>query len=361
MPQPPRPARIARLLLLLLLLPLPVAAEPALVADAFGLARVDDRARAGWAGWRGTAGPGGRAVAPGPVAQLSLVLGEKSLTAGRARAQAAALALDGAGNMVADGTTVTLTLPGGPVPQRSRAGIAARVFAAGTRAGRAFAGAAAGGVQSLRADYVVIPDLAGAQVALAPDPGGAEVESLHEFVTPPLQDPQGNALADGTGLMLLLRGQGGAVSQLAGVVVGGRARFSLLARDLGGAADLAGQAQVVLGPHSGAPQPYGVAPLRGLGAPAITAGRGTGAEAGIYHVTAGPFLTAAGWLLTDGAPLHAELDLDDGRRLTASGWLRDGMARFDWIVPPGVQPLRLTLDSPLGRQITPLQGTRDAR
>lgn len=355
MPRTPRLLRGLALILPFLLLAAtaalaltsPAAAQSApagLVADAWGYAPDSDAARAGWAGHRGDAGAG-QMVAPGAPAAILFHLGAKSLIAGRDIGMAAALVTDRAGNLVAAGTEVRFALADQRLDARTDAGIAATRFQPQPRAGHYTAGAAVAGLQSGPADFEVTPDIASVRLSPLTQDRPGTVEELLDLQGPALTDRFGNALSDGTGLQLWLRGQAGAVALVPAQVVAGAVRARLLARDLGAGADLSGQALLVLGGAGQASGRYDVAPLRPLGPPLLRA------HAGPWGLTVeiGPLTTDAGHALPDGAPLTLTATTARGATLTATAWTVEGRARADFAADAADLPLRLQIAGPLGR------------
>jgi hypothetical protein len=328
-------------LMLLLCLPAPAAA---FVTDAFGVHEAADASRAAWSGLSEEIADGAvqpRWVAPGPGRTVLFLLGAKSLTAGGAAGQAAALVLDGQGNLVADGTAVSLTLGPAVAGVTTRRGIAASPLRPGRVAGQFHAGAAIAGQQGGRVEYVVQPDLASVPPVIAPPPE-ALAEDFGLIATTPLYDRFGNAVADGTGLRLTLAHPDGAATLLDAVAVGGVAQGRLLARDVPPDA----MVTATLGPRTSAPVAFAVTALAPLGDLAMATEDLPDIAA--TRLVVGPFLTTAGHALNDGAPVSLTVALADGRILQESGWVLDG--RLDAVLLVGETgfPLQVTVRSALG-------------
>lgn len=318
------------------------------ISDAWGLADPTDTTRAGWAGFRNTSDGQSEIVAPSDASDVLFFVGQKSVVAGSGQGQAAALILDRLGNLVIDGTPAKITLGPEIKPTFSENGIAAVKFTAGTQAGHYHAGATVGRAQSLRAEYEVIPDLLSIKPSLLPDSQSGQVEAFHDFATQSLVDQFDNIVVGGTGTMTVLQADDGSTTILPGQTTGGVANGRLLARDLGQERGLSGQLFAIIGVHASNPVPYRILPLQAA-APLRVRSEWL-EDLALLRMTIGPFLTDAGHLLNDGAPVQAELLLSDGRNLWQDAWLMDGNVVIDWLAPKGTKAQSLTVISPLGNQ-----------
>ncbi len=327
---------------LIILAASPALADPQLVTDAFGVAATDDIARAGWSGYRETLSGVGEIIAPEDGASVQFYLGEKSLVAGVGRGLAMALVMDAKGNLVADGTGATFTLDSVIYPAITHNGIAAATFGPFQAAGQFHAGAAIAGQQSARAEYVVTADLASVKPVLAETAGPMLPEDFHEFATSPLADRFGNAVSDGSGLTVELRGDDGRTTILPAITVGGVARAILLARDLGPK----GTVRATLAANESVGQPFRIASLLPAADLAVTAMALPDIAA--TSLKLGPFLTDAGHLLNDGALITVAITTVSGATQVQSGWVLDGSASFLLLLDRPDFPLSLTISSPLG-------------
>jgi hypothetical protein len=343
---------LRRLFLITLFLWTDAAQAEGLISDAWGLSGGGDPMRSQWAGWQQSEGPAGVATAPGAGTEVLFFLGAKSLVAGDGIAMAAAIVLDGQGNLVTDGTGVTMTLDRAVTQVTTTNGIAALTFTAGTKAGQYHAGAAIAGVQSGRAEYVVTPDMARITPRLLADDRLGQTEDFHDLVTAPMADPYGNTIIDGAGLMFVMQGDAGATTLLPAIAAGGVAKGRVLARDLGAGGDLSGQMRVTLADQTAPALPYQIRALRAEGRLPMRSEQLFDLQ--IVHVTLGPFLTDAGHALNDGAPVSALARLADGRELAQNGWLLDGIVTLDWLATPADLPMVLTVTTPLGTEVMTL-------
>lgn len=290
------------------------------VSDAFGLVPAagspDDR-RSRWSGWVGDDRTGSLRQ-PGEPDTVLFVLGPKSLVAGKDRGHAAAIVLDDAGNLVDDETTVTLTIDGKPVYAATRAGIADHLFLPAPRAGEILAGATVGGQQSSREMVRVVPDTGSLVPLLGTLPESVLAEAFFEIPTGRMTDRFGNLADDGVAVSILLDHGAVGHSLATATVIDGDAAVRFLSRDIGG------QTRVVawLGANASQPGTLGVELAEPLATPELI-----GEELpsiGSVRLTVGPFLTAYGYTLTDGANVTLHARSRSGRLEEAAGWVRDG-------------------------------------
>lgn len=315
------------------------------VTDAFGIRSDAPSPRDGWSGWVERLDNGnlsGASVAAGPGQEVLFYLGEKSLTAGGRAGQAAALILDALGNLVADGTEVTLTTADQSQSRRTLRGIASRRFDPGPQAGQFHAGAAIDGWQSGRVEYQVQPDLASLATAWRDDPAPVLAEDMHILETKTVVDRYGNRALDGVGGEALLRHDGGAVTLVPMVTIGGVAQGQLLARDVPSRADVTlsiGQ-RVLAERELAVARPAALAPLK----MAVELDADTGASL----LTVGPFLTDAGYALNDGSPVTLRVTPRGGAAQRHEAWVFGGMARVVVLAGAADYPLDIEVSSVLG-------------
>lgn len=301
--------------------------------------------RAVWAGHRIrlTNGRPPADAAPLPAGQPETVLffaGPKSITAGKDKGHAVAIALDPHGNLARSDVPMRFALgTAGTAEAPLLRGIADHLFTAGTEAGMQHAGATIGGAQSARAEYRVTAALESIRPALETPGEAFEPEAVHVLQSLPLLDRYGNLADDGTALQLLLTHEGGRHTLLPAEVVAGRAGARLLTRDAAGPVQMrawladAGSAPVpgrLMAHEAGAPAPITAASLPSIGA---------------LEVKAGPFVTRAGHVLNDGVPATLTLAGPEGT-VSAEAWLRDG--RVSGVLAGRGYPAALTITTPLG-------------
>ncbi len=149
--------RCSDLCLLTALVLAPPAFGQGLVSDAFGLfdPETDTVGRAEWSGQQGAS----TLIAPQDADQILIYAGPKSLVAGVDSGQVCAILIDRHGNMVVDGTPVSLTIDGKTVDVKSHAGLATLVFKPAPVAAEVLLGAASGTLQSARAVLGVVADV----------------------------------------------------------------------------------------------------------------------------------------------------------------------------------------------------------
>ena len=323
-----------KFLLFLLTLAVPATAEP-LVPDAFGLAPPGD-VRAAWAGVRGTA-----RVSPGEVDRVLIVVGPKSLVAGKDRVHAVAIVLDADGNAVADETRATLRIGEARVATGTRAGLADHLYQPDPDARALLFGAASGRRQSTRAMVRVTADMGSVQPALAPVPKTIPHEAFFDVATGPLADRFGNAAEDGTAVSVRLGHGRDGYSFATATVTGGTASARFLSRDIAGPFAVAASLGASAATADGA-----VAPRAAAGPPDATVEPLP--SIGAIRVAVGPFLTTDGFALGDGAEVSVEAVTTDGSRYVQSGWTRDGSVSVMLPVASPDALAGLAVRSPLG-------------
>jgi hypothetical protein len=335
-----------------LLTPALGAAAQTPVTDAFGITASLAGDRAAWAGMREVMSPDGAVeemVPSGPAWDVLLFLGAKSIVAGGDPAHAVALILDRQGNLVADGTEVTLEAEHGSGTALTRRGIATRNVQPGLRAGLFHAGASTvsdlGLRQSPRAEYRVTADLAAIRPQLEPQTNPALPESFSAISTALLTDSYGNSAEDGTALTLVLAHRDGAFTLVPGISVAGRVEARILTRDLPG--DAVGRA-TLLGAGSDAE-------MVRLSVPAAAAAPRAEADVlpdvSAIRLRIGPFATSGGYLLNDGSRVTAGLYTATGETVVIDGWLLDGMLEVTVPLPASALPIRAEVTSALGTAV----------
>lgn len=284
--------------------------------DGFGIvptAALSDE-RAAWAGLQD--GDGTAVVPSGAPASVLLFIGPKALVAGKDEGHAVALAFDPHGNLVQDEKVKFSLETNGTLASNVADGIADVVFTPPPYSGTFAGGASVGKMQSARALYRVTADLEG----VVPDFEGAlsiRAEMFASLSSSALADQYGNAVEDGVGTSVLLAHETGETSFLFAPVREARAEALVLGRGLetGGSVKLhlataiaSGvfnyQAAEAMTPPS--LEVWDVAAISALG------------------LRLGPVSTAAGHLLTDGAPVEITLTGEEGSVVRALGWLQDG-------------------------------------
>lgn len=324
-------------LALALLLAAPAAAEP-LVSDAFGL--YDPTTAKDRAAWSGLTSVG--VIGPGAPDRIAIFAGPKSLVAGKDPGHVVAILLDRAGNLVADGTAATLTIAGTRHSVTTDQGIAHIVVPPATRAGDLFVGAEAGDRQSPRAMLSIVADLRSVRPQVAsplPTPLG---ETLFEITSAPLADRFGNPAPDGTGATVLLTHADGRHSLAFGQSLGDRLLAHLIARDIPGAA----QATLTIGSHSSAVVPLTITAPKPAGRPALMLEPLPAIAA--LRMTLGPFLTADGYALIDGAEVSLTVRNADGTSYTDSAYTQDGSISLLLPLDDPSQVTSFHAHSPLG-------------
>lgn len=313
-----------------------------LVSDAFGLYDPATSApeRRDWAGW--TEGSAGTDIVPQEPDQLVIFAGPKSLVAGKDAGHVVAIVVDRFGNLVADGTPAFVTVSGAPTATEIKGGIADLLVQPRTRAEELFVGVTAGQRQSPQAMLGVVADIASIRPGLAGPLPDVTSDTAFEVRSAPLADQYGNPVPQGTGASVLLRHADGSYSLGQGLALRDSALIRFIARDI------PGQAQVVmtLGANSSGPVPLAIRTPAPAGLPALELERLPVIDA--LRLTLGPFLTADGYALADGARVTVTADLAGGAQITDAAWVQDG--EISLLLPIG-DPLavtRLAVLSPLG-------------
>ena len=318
------------------------------VCDAFGIRAAGPSPRENWAGWEEKLASRtitGSVVPAGVGLDVLIYLGAKSLTAGGKTGQVAALVLDEYGNLVFDGTAVTLTTNNQAVIRPTQNGIAARRFSPGTVSGQYHAGAAITGRQSTREEYEVQPDLSSMTAMWRDDPVPIRAEDMHLLETLPLVDRFGNRTLDGVGGEAILIHEvvgSPAVSLVPLVTVGGIAQGQLLVRDM----PYRAEAHLVVNQQTLAKRAVIVARPAALGPLGVTAV--LDASTAETQLTVGPFLTAAGYTLNDGSPVTLIVTPEGREPLRLDAWVFEGTATVLVLADSADYPLDVEVTSALG-------------
>lgn len=318
------------------------------ITDAFGIytASVDQAPRSTWAGYSETltdAVVQGRTTDPGPTQDVLFYLGPKNLIAGGQAGEAMALVLDAAGSLVGDGAEVTMTTGRHSAIVPTRAGIAALFYRPGTIAGQFHAGAAAGAHQSQRAEYQVVPDIAGITPTWpeAPIPI-ALFEDYTDLKTAPLFDQFGNEILDGAGGLIQVDHGLGQVTLLPFVSTQGIGQARMLTRDIPGDGQISLNFERRTSPllRFDMDDPKASNPLQ---IHAIT-----DVETASTKLRLGPFLTTEGHALNDGSKVQVSVTTRGGTVVQQFGWILDGLITVTLLVDETAFPLRIEISSPLG-------------
>lgn len=334
--------------LALALLSAPALADP-LVSDAFGLfdPATTRPERLDWAGWTSRAG----LVPPQAPDSVIIFAGPKSLVAGKDHGHVVGIAIDRHGNLVADGSPARVTVAGKVTTTRTRGGIADLLVPPQTRADTLFVGVEVGQRQSPKAMLGITADIASLRPVLDGPlpPAGPDTELV--LTSTPLADRFGNPAPDGTGLTAILTHADGSHSLAHGLVLQNRATARLITRDIPGRA----MATLTLGQQHSAPLPLLVDQPRATARPKVDLTALPDIDA--IRLRLGPFLTADGYALSDGAQVSVMADLRQGETYTETAWVIDGAVELLLPFGTATDVQRITVSSPLG----PLDLTEDWR
>lgn len=312
------------------------------ISDAFGLVPHEKYSdtREGWAGrveiLSGTHVRPDWIHAARAANNVLLFVGPKSAKAGKDKVHSVALALDGKGNLVANGLTARFQ-SGASAMQiaKTSGGVADMLFRPPVQARMYRAGVTIGGMQSPKADYRVVPDLDSVDLALDDTRRALHQETLDRLDSDPIADRYGNPIEAGIKVGLLLSHADGAVSRLDGVTTGNRASLPVLVRGL--ASDFS--ARLSLGPALSSSVRFDLRKVTLQSAPPVV--WSDLPEIGGIRVRAGPFATNAGHLLNDGSPVSLSLQFSDGSTKAAQGWIKDGMFEAIFAAGPDLLPADL--------------------
>lgn len=295
--------------------------------DAFGLAPSAQmtRDRVLWSGAKIVDGAD-QFVSPGATQEVVIFLGHKSIIAGRKEGQVALIAMDRNGNMVADGTEAQFTfdkIEDQTAPTKH--GIAAVFFKAQEKADMHFAGGTVEGIQSQRASFRIVAETDSLRSTLLIPPGELRPERLIHIKSTPLRDQFFNTAPVGLGAAMVIDHDDGSVSFLSADVIDGRGYATLLSRDI----DDRGIVRMLAGSSVSAPLELELTPFRQVEETMIRIW--SEPHTGALAMQIGPFMTDAGYLLTDGAPISVRVKSGSGRHLETEGWLSDGF--FEAVLP----------------------------
>lgn len=331
-----------------LLLIFALAAAPAdagtYTADAFGLVpgAGETDVRDAWSGLRSD-DDATSTVPPGSPERILIVVGPKSIVAGKDEGHAVALVVDRLGNPVADGTPVRFVIGTEIVDVLTRDGIADHLFQAPPLAQEIIVGASTADRQSTRAMVRVVPDIGSIRPELARTDVAVPHEAFFEVETSDLRDRYGNAAEDGTAVTVTLRHANGSHSQATAAASKGAASARFLSRDIAGATSV----DAALGRNRSPAGALSIASPRPLGLPEAILTPLPDIDAMRFAI--GPFMTDGGHALPDGAPVVIEVAGSDGRTHSVSTWMRDGYASAMLPVPDVTRIETLSVTSPLGR------------
>lgn len=300
-------------LFILLWLPFAAASE-GYVADAFGLSlQGPAQDRGGWSGLRAS-----QNVQPQDPDQVLILLGPKSLVAGKDRAHATALVFDRHGNLVADGTPVTITVEGRATETVTRDGIADHLFKPTPKAREIMAGVTVGTRQSARAMIRVVADIGSIAPSAPIGPTDIAGESFFDLKTGPLMDRFGNRAEDGTALTFGLTAKDLSTSLATAIALDGKGEARMLSRDIAGTFEV----KATLASQTSPLSELTLDKPRSLSLPAVVIQPKP--TIGSLQLSIGPFLTHEGHFLPDGAPILVKARMRDGGRIEETLWLRDG-------------------------------------
>jgi hypothetical protein len=322
-------------------------AEP-MVTDAFGIytPSPDQAARNTWAGYSEIITDQAMQVKttkPTATQDVLFYLGPKSLIAGGHAGEAMTLVLDTYGNLVADGAEVTITTGHHSAIVSTKAGVAALFYKPGTIAGQFHAGAGVGSQQSERAEYQVVPDLAGINPTWPDTPAPmALFEDYTDLKTAPLADEFGNGILDGAGGVIHVDHSDGQVTLLPFVSAQGIGQARMLTRDIPGDGQLSlnfeRRTSPILQFDMDDPKASGILQIHAI----------TDAETASTKLRLGPFLTTEGHALNDGSQVKVKLTTSDGKVLHQSGWILNGLVTVTFLMDGKSFPLDVEVTSPLG-------------
>lgn len=322
----------------------PLLASPAgaqdYIADAFGLvpaeAAQDERAR--WSGLRDN----GTLVSPGQPDRVLIFAGPKSLVAGKDAGHLVAIALDTAGNLVADGTPAQITVAGRHHDVITQSGLASLLLTPPPVAADLLVGATVGPRQSPKAMVSVVADLGSISPTIAAGPNNIPAETPFEIISTPLADRYGNPVPEGTGATVLARHPDGSHSIGFGQSLGERITARFIARDISGPAllsiSLAGKTSPTDMLTVVNPTPAGTPELQLELLPSISA----------MQLNLGPFVTTDGFSLNDGAEVTVTAITVNGAKEVQSIWIQDGLISVTLPIPSAREIAELLVHSPLG-------------
>ena len=333
--------------LFLLVLPAPVIAQAqSYISDAFGLApqeSVENTPRALWSGVRENFTPQGYMtqsnIPPLPPDALFLLIGSKSVVAGKGKVHTVALGFDRLGNLIADGQDGIFDLGGTKVVHKTRHGLVDHYFTPEPQVGLFYVGAQVGGSQSARAEYRVTPNFKDIALMIAPLPDMLTGES---FVTTKAQtgiDAFGNATGNGALVQFIIHHADGSVSLSQNITVADSADGHFITRDMAASGTISAHLLSAQSP----PLPFNIKPMQAPSKPRIIAQRL--ASIGAIEMRIGPFTTDAGYVLNDGAQISGQFISQKGNVQNFQGWLQNGMLNVTLAASDNDLPATIKLQS----------------
>lgn len=293
------------------------AAAEGWATDAFGLfdPSLANEERRAWSGHR----LGEPSTTPGPVEEVLLFVGPKSLVAGEDDGHAVSILLDRDGNLAANDTQVEMRVDEDRVTVETSRGIADHLFQPEPVSGTLALGATAGAIQSARATARVVANIGTVAPRLGSVNENIRYEAFFELSADGMNDAYGNVLDDGTYARFVLSHLDGTHSLMSATTQNGTATARFLARDIGTEAEAEARIGAALTDRG----QINIQPLLAAGnlravATSVPSIRST-------RIEIGPFGTDAGYALPDGADVTAALTGKDGTLHTVSGWVQDGV------------------------------------
>ncbi len=335
--------RCFNLILLLWSLSLPATAQ--WMGDAFGLFDpTQEPERAGWAGLQ-TWDDLDVTIGPGPVTDLALFMGEKSMTANQDQAMAMTIGLDARGNLMADGQTAQFSFSSDQsiLEAQSEAGIAHVLLDATTEAGLYEVGVELGGIQSERQVYRQNADVGTTDLAWSSrqlQTASATLRSNLE--TAPMEDANGNRLRAGFGVQFHIVGADGTHALIPATVLKGSASALLPTAYLDGPQT----AEVVMGAESGGVLTMDIDAIEARGRPILR--NSYDAELGLLYLTWGPVATSTGALLPDGTSVEMAIEMAQGEMRLVESWIQAGTSHVSLLISRTDLPAEVTVTSLVG-------------
>ena len=325
-----------RIVFLILLTSASAGAET--VSDAFGIlpANALSEERAAWAGSRD--GRETDLIDADEASAILLFIGPKSLVAGKDDGHAVVLAFDQHGNL-ARKSDVEFRLSDITRSAPLADGLADVLFMPEPTAGTFTGGARIGDLQSARALYRVVADIASVQPSLI-ETDTLVSENYSVLSTENLIDQYGNPVEDGVGARLLLKHADGTTSQLSPTIREARAEATFLVRDISSG----GALEASLGINSEvSPLDYEQIWLEEPIGMRLWLDKSLNATA--FRI--GPIGTSEGHLLNDGVPVTLTISTE-GASLHETGWVQDGYYASTTPLPPTFEQAKLKLSTPFG-------------
>ena len=312
-------------------------------SDAFGLFDpATEPERQAWAGLQGERYIQG----PEPPTSLQILMGEKSLIAGRGRSMALALGLDTHGNLMANGliTEFQLSSEDRTFQTESDNGLAYIIIPNTTLAGLFWASALIKNnspLQSERQLYRITADMR----QVVPRIEGSRIGDVRaDLVSPPLRDVHDNLIDDGQGFLFQLK-RHGKTDLIPALSVSALVQAQIPKDQL----DREQFLRLSTNFEQTDAKVLAYAKPRLLSPIALTTQYN--ADLGLLNVKWAPLLTDDGHLVPDGSrvKLRLETKLFDPADTTA--WVEAGMARASLFLWKEDFPARLTLATSFGAEV----------